>query len=285
MADPVIVEPQVAPAPAAPASAPAPSPTPEPASPGAPIAAQPDPGSAVTPAPAGSPPAAEAGADSKPADPVAEPTLLETFEAEQAKKAEPEAKPAVEAKPVETEAKPAGDLPVIDYFAAETGLKLPDTIKLDDGQRTELVTALDTYRANPSAATAQPLIDMHAKAVGEVATQLRQQQWDVFNDTRAKWVDQVKSDPEMGGPGYETTMRDMARARDMFVPESRRGAFAEMLRVTGAGDNPELIRMMAAIGRMHRPPAPPPADPKPAPENGRNPAKGKGIYNQTTFRQ
>lgn len=305
MADPV--EPVTTPSPAA---APA-SPDPviiesaAPVQPDPVVAASPAPDAVVPPAASGveAPPAAE---NVEPAAPVAEPTLLEKFEAEQKAKAD-EAKPKEEAKPAEAkpeektaevkaeEAKPAeaekSPLPPIDYFAAEIGIKLPDTIKVDDAQRTELVTALDAFRADPSPASAQKIIDMGTNMMTAYADQLRRDQWSTFNDTRKDWQTKVKADPELGGARYDTTMMNVAIARDVLASRHKQGTpeyakdmaeFDAFSKITGAGDHLVMMRILNNAARFvseqtKQPPNPGPPPPPKAPRNRAS------IYSNTEF--
>lgn len=274
-----------APEPAAVAAAPGPTATPEPVASPAPVVETP-------PAPAaGAEPAAAAEV------PASEPTLLEQHDAKAAeKKAEPAkdpAAPAEAAKPVEAakpegEPAPVAELPKIDYFAPETGIKLPDTIKMDDGQRTQFVEAVDAFRKNPTGASLQPLIDMHNQAMTNFAEETLRNQRSAFYDTRKGWRDKVKADEVLGGAGYETAMASVAAVRDMLVPEKDRKAFNEFLQVTGAGDNPEFLRMMHAGARFFKEASVPPPNPQPPADIGKAPkgqGKGKGLYTNTDFKQ
>ena len=149
--------------------------------------------------------------------PESEPTLLEKFDAEQKAKAEtdkpaadptkPEGeKPAAEAKPGEPAAPvEAAPLPPIEYK-----YELPETLQLNDAQRTDVHSAFDAFRADPSGG-AQKLVDLHAKLVGDAVESVRKDQYRVFNDTRRQWRDQVMADPELGGSRYQTAMSAVAR--------------------------------------------------------------------------
>lgn len=278
---------------AAPAAAAAPQ-APEPASPPAAVPAD----AAAAPAPEVAAPAAAAGP---------EPTLLQKFDAEG--KAPAEAKPEGDApkdapkpdgekpagdKPAEpkpgdakpAEAKPAeakpGEKPAetkapepakLDPVAYEYAL--PETIKMDDALKGEFHTALDAFRADP-AKGAQPLIDLHNKAMTDYAAQVDQNQRDVWNETRKGWTNDVLADEQIGGSGHRTAMGAIARMRDMFVPAADRPAFEQFLQITGAGDHPQFLRMMHNAARLFDEPKLPPADIKPSPNNGANPNARRG---------
>jgi hypothetical protein len=256
--------------------------------------ATPEPIAAPEPAPA---PVAEPVAE--PAAPVTEPTLLQKFDKEQeAKKPEP-AKPAepakVEAKPVAEPvkaevAKPAvADGSTPEAAAAPAALEpvayeyaLPDTIKMDDGLKATFHTALDAFRTDP-AKGAQGLIDLHNQTMEQYAKSVTDNQMKVWNDTRRGWVTEVMADEQLGGAGYQTTMGAVARMRDLLVPESRRGAFEQMLAVTGVGDHPEFLRILHNAARIYdEAPMPPPNGRAPA-DIGKPPGRGglRGLYKST----
>lgn len=270
--------------PAAPA-APAASPIPEPAAPVLPDAAISAPAVEVA-----SPAAGAAPVEAKPDIPAAEPTLLETFDAEKAKAAEPkpgekpaeakvEAKPGeekpAEVKPGEKPAEVAPALPAVDYFK---DVKFPETIKADDAQKAGVAKALDNLRAGKTTEGVQDLINLHEKTMQAYADDLRRQQWTAFNDTRKGWRTEVMADPILGGAGHNTAMGAIARMRDMAVSdekpgtpqyEAQRKEFESFLRVTGAGDHPAFLRMLHNFGRYFDEPPLPPEGARPPPNPGR----------------
>ena len=222
----------------------------------------------------------QAAAD-KPKDGDVKPAEAKAAEAAEAPKSEAakDAKPEGEAKPVEAQPEP---LAPVEYV-----YELPNTLKMDDGLKTELHTALDTFRADPAKGV-QPLIDLHNKIVGDVVTQnaaetLRNQH-KAFNDTRSQWNTDWAADPEIGGSGYQTSMRAIARMRDQFVSDALPGTpkyqadlkgFEDFLRVTGAGDHPAFGRFLHNLARAFDEPAPPPVNTKPPPNHGQKPGSSK----------
>lgn len=209
-------------------------------------------------------PAEPAKSAEKPADKPAEPKPVEA------------AKPEAEAKPTEA-AKPE-PLPAIEYK-----YELPPTLKLDGVLKGELHGALDAFRADPAAGV-QPLIDLHHKVVSDLvaqnATDTLRNQHKSFNDTRTQWNKDWAADEQIGGAGYQTALRAVARMRDQFVSadlpgtpkhEADRASFEEFLRVTGAGDHPAFGRFLHNVARAFDEPALPPTNGKPAPNNGMKP--------------
>lgn len=206
----------------------------------------------------------------------------------------PEAKPTEAAKPVEaklTDAKPVEAAKPEPLAAIEYTYELPPTLKMDDGLKTELHTALDAFRADP-AKGAQPLIDLHNKVVSDLvtqnATETLRNQHKAFNDTRSNWNKDWMADPEIGGAGYQTSMRAIARMRDQFVSDEVPGtakyqadlkSFEDFLRITGAGDHPAFGRFLHNVARAFDEPAAPPPNFKPPPGHGQKPgSKRERMY-------
>lgn len=222
-------------------------------------------------------------AEIKPAEkPAAEPEkpAEKPAEAKPADVKPAEAKPDV---PKPEDAKPAEAAKPEPLAAVEYKYELPATLKLDDALKGELHTALDAFRGNP-AEGAQPLIDLHNRIVTDLVTQnadatLRNQHKS-FNDTRTQWNKDWAADEQIGGAGYQTALRAVARMRDQFVSaelpgtpkyETDRKSFEEFLRVTGAGDHPAFGRFLHNVARAFDEPALPPTNGKPAPNNGAKP--------------
>lgn len=274
------------------------------------VTAQPDPAPSAEPA-SGPGSSSQPDAGTVPADAPAQ-TLLEKFDAEAKAKADAAAKPAEEAKPDEAAkpaeaaaaekveekkpdaaAKPEGEAaPVeaapidptapVDYFK---DIKIPETITVDDAQRGELTGALDLLRGGKYAEGVQKLFDMHASTMQQFADHVISEQMRVWNKTNADWVTAVMADPVLGGNGHETAMGKVAIGRDAIASTAMPGTpryekemaeFNEALRVTGAGNNPAILRAFHNASRYVREASPPPPDGKPPKDAGKNPAK-KGL--------
>lgn len=147
----------------------------------------------------------------------------------------------------------------------------------------EQLTAFQEIAAkhNLDQEAAQNLINMHAGAITQYAEHLAQEQHRVFADTRKQWQAQIKGDPELGGAGFETTMKAVARMRDKLVPASHADEFNQFLRVTGAGDHPAFFRLMHNAARYFDEPAAPAV--VAAPLKNPSGSKGRGlIYDHPT---
>ena len=202
----------------------------------------------------------------EPPDHSKEPTLLEGFELKpppEAPKPDEAPKPAeaeapAEAKPAETpEAKPA---PVYEPFT------LPEGVTAAPEQMTAYTETLGKFGISQEAG--QALIDMHAQAVQDLATNSLAEQHRVFGQMRKEWQERIKSDPELGGAGHDTAKGAVARMRDLLVPEAHRAEFNEFLQITGAGDHPALWRILHRAARLFDEPAIPDRPIGPAPNAG-----------------
>lgn len=160
---------------------------------------------------------------------------------------------------------------------------LPETIRMDDATRGEFHTALDGFRTDP-AKGAQALVDLHNKTMTDYAAHLLDEQHRAFNKTRADWNKEVLADEQLGGAGHQTAMGAVARMRDMFVAEKDRPAFEQFLRITGAGDHPQFLKLLHNAARLFDEPGLPPPDAKPPPNNGRAPGRSR-IYDHPTSKR
>lgn len=212
---------------------------------------------------------------------------------EPAKPADP-AKPAETAKPAEEAAKPvepAAPAEPAKPVALEYKYELPGVLAMTDAQKGELHGALDAYRADQ--ANAQPLIDYHVARLTDFANRVQREQQDSFLNTRAEWAKSITGDEEMGGSGFETTKKAVARMRDFLVSAEPKDSpkyaehlreFNQMLRITGAGDHPAMWRMLHTAARFFDQPQAneQPVDIRPPP-NGRAPGSRRAaIYDHPT---
>jgi len=121
-------------------------------------------------------------------------------------------------------------------------LKMPDGVEVDK----ELSQAIgaEFKELGLTHRQAQKLADKYIA----VMQQREQQRWENFSKTVAKWADEAKSDSEIGGENWNTTVENARRAVAKFgTPKLR-----EYFDATGGGNHPEVIRFMAKVGAMIR---------------------------------
>lgn len=246
--------------------------------------------SAASPAPL--PPAQEEKAAPHPAD---IPTLLEGAGKKTNDATDGTSAAAADVKPEgdKSAAAESAPAPAPEPVKIEWDLKWPETIKADEKQTADFTGALESLirpkeGETPSHA-AQRLIDMHNEAMVAYDKQVRQQQIDVWNQTRQSWVKQALADPMIGGAGHDTAMSVIARMRDLFVSDHKPGTkeyaadekeFNDFLRVTGAGDHPAFLKFAYRVGARFDEPTIPAPGAKPTKTNGANPNR-RSLYSNT----
>lgn len=219
-----------------------------------------------------------------PAESEAKPhTETESLLEEVAKKPD-EPKPG-EAKPVEPVAEPVAEPVVYD-------LKIPEGFQVKTDEMKQFTDYLGEKAIPPE--VAQDLMDRHTTAFRQYAEHLAQQQHRVFGETRVGWRNEIMSDPEMGGAGFDTTRINVAKMRDQFASSAQPGTerynkeikeFNYFCRVTGSGDHPSLFRLLNNVARRFSEPSAPSTPFQPPKDIGRNPraARGKGaMYDHPT---
>lgn len=210
-------------------------------------------------------------AEEKPPLHTDKPTLLEETE-------KPEEKPPEEAKP---EVKPEAPEEPFKYEP----FKLPEGVPVDENRITAFQDIIAPHKLDQD--TAQKLVDMHVETMRDFQNALVAKQHSDFAETRRQWVDQIRSDPVLGGPGHLTALRTAARMRDLLVSEEHRAEFADFMRVTGAGDHPAMMRLLHNAARFLDEPAPPPTPARPVPDRGGNgPVNRQAVlYDHPTSRR
>lgn len=253
--EPVAAAPEVAPvAPAAeaPAAAPVADPSAEPAAPVAEPAKD-------TPAPEPKP------EDAKPAVPS---TLL--GEAVKADKPADAAKPDPKPADAPADAKPADGA---DPVAPAYDFKFPEGVKADKEQLAAYTDILGKNNVPPE--VGQALLDQHTAALTKFAEHVSGEQQRVWQETNARWKEEAKADPEIGGAGFETSMKAAARMLELVVKTEEMGAVNQMLEMTGAGNNPLMLKMFVRFAKLLDEPAAPAIQGMPAKTNGKAPGKGR----------
>lgn len=119
-------------------------------------------------------------------------------------------------------------------------LTMPEGVEVD----TQLLDALSP-RLKAKGYTrreAQELADEFIK----VQTQQQEQRFEEWGKTVAKWADNAKADPELGGTNWDKTVANAQRAMNAVATP----ALKEYLQASGGGNHPELIRAFAKVGSM-----------------------------------
>lgn len=118
-------------------------------------------------------------------------------------------------------------------------LKLPEKNPLDDKAVNSIVEFAKQRGLTND--IAQSVLDRQIDAVNA----FKQSQLEVVESTKAKWLEDVKSDKEIGGEALSKNVEMAKRVVERFGSEQ----FRKDLEATGFGNHPELIRVFSRIGR------------------------------------
>jgi hypothetical protein len=144
-------------------------------------------------------------------------------------------KPTEEAKPTEVK---AGEEVVPDY----KDLKLPENMQVDEAQFGKFKEIAAAHKLPPQAA--QELVGLYSEAV----TKISEANTKAWNDLQTDWQKQVRADPEIGGNNTGPALASIAKAIDL-VGGTDAKAIREAFDMTGAGNNPALVKFIARLSK------------------------------------
>ena len=152
--------------------------------------------------------------------------------------------PVPPAEGVKTELGKAPDKPVEAVPFDVAKLTLPEGMKSDDPAFKEFSTVFTDDKLDAQA-RGQKLIDIYTNQV-KAYKDAQTQAWKTTNDG---WVNEVKTDPEIGGAKFEPTKTTIAKAIDSLGPELS-VAFRQGLDATGAGNHPAIWKGLAKMAAL-----------------------------------
>lgn len=160
-------------------------------------------------------------------------TMPESLLGETAETKEGEVKP--EPAKVE-EAKP------IEY----TDFKMPEGVKLDDTK----ISAFKELAAKSGLPQeqAQAMLDLYTAEFKQI-TEAPMRAW---TDLQNTWREEVKNDPVIGGANLDKNLATVKTGLKNLLGEDA-GKFFEALNITGAGNNPEIVRGLLKAAAPHAP--------------------------------
>jgi hypothetical protein len=136
---------------------------------------------------------------------------------------------------------PTGEPGAGAYSADDYKFTVPQGIDAQDPAVDAFASA--ALDAGVSPETAQRLIDAAAPEIVKAMTQPYQ----AWKDLQENWQTQVRNDPEIGGAKFDrVVLPTIAKAMDRYGDPGLREALA----VTGAGNNPAIIRTLYTLSRM-----------------------------------
>lgn len=210
----------------------------------------------------------------------------------------PEGAKKDDAKPAEVksaEAKPDGapDAAVKEALAPETPpappvygeLKLPDGFKLEDTKLKEFDTLLGTFETGAKAehgqveALRQGLVDFYHTEVQRIGEQVAKHQVDVWNRMKEGWINELKSDPQLGGNRIDTTLGNAKYAFENYLglDKKQQDQLMTVLDNAGVSSHPLLVKGLHGLYQRFREPEPVPTNPLIPPAKGKGPGE-RGWY-------
>ncbi len=132
---------------------------------------------------------------------------------------------------------------------------LPEGTALDEQSATEfkgLARELDLTQEQ-----AQKLLDFGGGKLRAMA----EAPYKLWAETQSKWQAEVKSDPEIGGTKFEDSVRTAAEVfkpgeSNPFVKDAKEAqALREAMNMTGAGNNPAIVKLFVKMGNILKEPA------------------------------
>jgi hypothetical protein len=122
---------------------------------------------------------------------------------------------------------------------ALTDLKAPEGLEIDQALGNEFVILLNDQNLSRSD-LANKLIELQSKALTTASEKSSQE----FVQLQEQWRNEVMADSEIGGSKWNGTQSSIAKLLDAYGDEKTRLAFD----VTGAGNNPDVVRFLAKVG-------------------------------------
>jgi hypothetical protein len=189
-------------------------------------------------APAGGAPAAAPDANAAPADPALTPpaSLLND-------------PPPDAPKPEDAPADKPADAPKPDETIKYEAFKLPEGLTLDEAKMGEFSKIAS--EAKMPQEVAQKLVDLYTSELKQL-TEAPMRAW---TELQTKWQDEVRNDPVIGGQNLEKNLAATKAGLNALLGEDSK-AFFDALNITGAGNNPAILRGLMKAAAPHAPATP-----------------------------
>lgn len=199
--------------------------------------------------PAGGAPAAAPAADAAPTDLTPPESMLNDKPVDGAKPADkPEDKPADPPKPDEP----------ITYEAFKT----PEGLALDEAKVAEFSKL--AAEAKMPQEVAQKFVDLYTAELKQL-TEAPMRAWSALQN---QWQEEVRNDPVIGGANLDKNLAATKAGLSNLLGEEAK-AFFDALNITGAGNNPAILRGLMKAAAPHAPASPVAGSPaKPAKSAG-----------------
>lgn len=145
-----------------------------------------------------------------------------------------EQKPLIGGEPKPEEPPPTEEF--VPLTAAD--ITLPEGMEVNETLRDEALAIVNNRELSPKEQL-QGLIDLQGRLAKDAADTLSK----TWEDTQKAWQDEVKADPTIGGDKLQTSLA----AVNKLVAEYGNDKLVEAFALTGAGNNPHVIRFLHTI--------------------------------------
>lgn len=139
-----------------------------------------------------------------------------------------------------------------------TTLKSYDALKLPDGLAKDHPIAVEFFKDAAERGMSPEDTQAMVARMGPKLVEAINKPYDAWADTQKTWMEALPKDAEYGGAKYQENLGLAASAIDSVLgkgtPENK--AFREMLAFTGAGNNPEMVRLLYRVGKLGKEGAP-----------------------------
>lgn len=134
-----------------------------------------------------------------------------------------------------TDTKPEGDKPAEPQVPETYTFEMPEGIALDQAAQDEFSAVARELKLDQ--ATAQKVADVGIK--------MAQRQQEIFETTKAAWVEQAKTDKEIGGDRFDQSLALAVKTLNAFgSPELK-----DVLNASGLGNHPAVIKLLVKAGK------------------------------------
>lgn len=134
------------------------------------------------------------------------------------------------------EGQPEGDKPEGADESDYTDFELPEGVQVDNALLDKAKSIFKELGLTQE--QAQKFVNLQAAAVAN--------QVESFNQLKQNWLEQTQSDKDIGGDKLEQSVSDAKAALDKFGTP----ALKELLTEYGIGNHPEMVRLLAHVGRL-----------------------------------
>jgi hypothetical protein len=116
-------------------------------------------------------------------------------------------------------------------------------MQLPDEHAETFLSAMNDNELSP-ADRAQKLVDLQSTLMQSAATSFEEASTQLWMDTQTEWKGQIEALPEIGGKALPATL---ATIKQGLLNVGATDATFQALDITGAGNHPEMVRVLHAL--------------------------------------